>query len=67
MDQYPTVASIVAVGMSGVGTIKAKTGKSYTVQYSINAEGFNGPVHMTLIDGGKIRDIFYSNINGSNF
>lgn len=63
--KYPTVASTGAIGTSGVGFLKAKDGKTYTLQYSINAEGVDGPVHLTLLDGANTKKIFFSNINGS--
>lgn len=63
--KYPTVESTGAIGTSGVGFLTAKDGKSYTLQYSINADGLNGPVHLTLLDGVNTKKIFFSNINGS--
>ena len=63
--KYPTVESLSAIGLSGVGFLKTKDGKSYAIQYSINAEGLDGPVHLTMLDGENTKKIFFSNINGS--
>lgn len=63
--KFPTVESTGAIGTSGVGFLHAKDGKKYTLQYSINAEGLNGPVQITLLDGTNTKQIFYSNIKGS--
>lgn len=65
MDKYSTTLSSSAIGVSGVGVVTAKTGKSYTLHYSINAEGLDGPVRVTLMDGLQSKEVFFSNINGS--
>lgn len=66
LDGNPTVLQVASQGLAGVGTITAKDGKSYTLHYSVNAYGLNGPVNMSFIDGqGSIRELFFSDIKGS--
>jgi hypothetical protein len=66
MDGNPTALLMGASGVSGVGSITAKGGKTYSLYYSVNAEGLSGPVNMSFIDGqGMAREFFFSNIKGS--
>lgn len=64
MDQYATVESTGSSGFSGLGFIKAQTGRTYGIQYSINAEGLSGPVKLVYFDGGISNELFVSNVNG---
>lgn len=66
-DGYNSALSYGVSGFSGVGFITSATGKTYTIQYSINASNIGGPVILKYIDGEKVKDLFLSNIKGSKF
>jgi hypothetical protein len=67
VDKYNTAISLGTVGYSGIGSITSLTGKIFTVHYSINASALSGPFQIKYIDGEKVKDLFISNVKGSQF
>ncbi len=53
-----TIHSLESIGYSGLGTIVAKTGRPYIIQYGLNFEGYGCPVKLMYIDGVQIKPLF---------
>lgn len=64
-DRYQTKLSYGSAGESGIGFTTTKSGKSITINYSINAEGSGGPVRLFYLDGQTQKELFYSSVRGN--